>query len=509
MLKFILIILDGFGLRDNNHGNAIAQAETPMIDKMLDKCPISSIETAGKYVGLPDGIMGNSEVGHMNIGAGRIVKQDLVRINESIKSDSLKNNSVLINLFKYVISNQSTLHIIGLVSDGGVHSHLEHFKYILKIANELNVKNVVLHAITDGRDTSPTSGIKFINQLQNYCENFDGYRVGSICGRYYAMDRDSRWDRVEKAYRMYIFGEGKKYSDINQAINSSYEAGITDEFILPSIIGDTSLIEKNDGVLLMNFRADRMRQIVSALSDNSFSHFSVNKFDIMLTSMTKYQDSFSHPVLFEREEITNIFPEILANHGYNQLRIAETEKYAHVTYFFNGGKEKTFTGEDRCLVPSPKVATYDMQPEMSAYEITKEVISAISGDKYEAIVVNFANPDMVGHTGNMKAAIKAIETVDKCIFDIRQHVKSKNAALFLTADHGNLEMMIDPLTNQIHTAHTTLPVPLILDCVSNNYKLLSKGKLADIAPTILDYLNIRQPDEMTGNSLLINAESNL
>ena len=501
----MLIILDGFGLREEEEGNAVAQANTPNLDQMLTECPVSKIETSGGFVGLPDGVMGNSEVGHMNIGAGRIVQQDLVRINNSIKSDELRNNSNLKAIFQYVKNNTSTLHILGLVSVGGVHSHLDHYKYILQAARDLNVDKIALHAITDGRDTSPTSGIDFIRQLETYVHDASGFNIATICGRYYAMDRDSRWERIEKAYRMLRYGEGKNYPDSISAIQASYDSKITDEFILPAIIGEPAPIQNGDAVLTMNFRADRMRQIVTAINKTDFPHFKTEKLDLLFTCMTKYQENFSYPILFSPEKIKNIFPEILAHNNYRQLRIAETEKYAHVTYFFNGGNEQSFPGESRKLIPSPKVTTYDLQPEMSAHEVTEGVLNAIGSDSYEAIILNFANPDMVGHTGNIPAAISAIETIDTCIGKIRRLVKTKEGTIFLTADHGNLELMLDP-QGGMHTAHTTLPVPLILDSVNENYQLADTGKLADIAPTILNYLNISIPTEMTGNSLLISTD---
>ena len=506
MLKFILIILDGFGLREEREGNAVAQANTPNLDQMLSECPVSKIETSGRSVGLPDGIMGNSEVGHMNIGAGRIVKQDLVRINDDILSDKLRNNSKLQAIFQHVKNNDSTLHLIGLISDGGVHSHLDHFKYILDIARDSNVDKIALHALTDGRDTSPTSGIDFTRQLESYITDDENFNIKTVCGRYYAMDRDSRWERIEKAYKMFLYGEGENYPDSISAIQASYDKEITDEFILPSIIGDPTPIQNRDAVLTMNFRADRMRQIVTAINEKDFSHFKTQPPDIFFSCMTQYKEDFPYPVLFSPEKIKNIFPEILAENHYRQLRIAETEKYAHVTYFFNGGNEQSFPGESRKLIPSPKVATYDLYPEMSALEVTEEVISAMEEDQYEAIIMNFANPDMVGHTGNFSAAISAIETIDACLGKIRQLVKEKGSTIFLTADHGNLELMVDPKTGGVHTAHTTLPVPLILDSMNGNYQLADTGKLADIAPTILDYLDISKPTEMTGNSLLISTD---
>lgn len=503
MQKFLLIILDGFGLRDEREGNAVAQANTPNLDRMLNECPLSEIETSGKFVGLPDGIMGNSEVGHMNIGAGRIVRQDLVRINDSIESNELKNNPQLQEAYQHVKSNDSTLHIMGLVSDAGVHSHLDHFKYILSNARDLGVKKIALHAFMDGRDSSPTSGIEYIRKIGSWIESDECFKIASICGRYFSMDRDTRWDRIEHAYKMLIHSEGEKYTDAVSAIQASYDVKITDEFMYPAIIGNPSPIQNGDAVLSMNFRADRMRQIVTAINETNFPHFPTEPLDILFTCMTQYREDFLYPILFSTEKIDNIFPEILAQNNFRQLRIAETEKYAHVTYFFNGGSEQSFPGEDRKLIPSPKVATYDLQPEMSAHEVTEEVLSAIESDKYEAIIVNFANPDMVGHTGNINAAVSAIETIDSCLGEIQLSAKDKQTAIFLTADHGNLELMLDPISGGIHTSHTTLPVPLILIEVNGNYQLAATGKLSDIAPTILDFLNIPKPTEMTGNSLLV------
>jgi len=499
----MLIILDGFGLRKEEEGNAVAQAHTPNLDKMMISCPLSKIETSGKFVGLPDGIMGNSEVGHMNLGAGRIIKQDLVRINNSIKSNELRNNTKLQNVFNHVRNNDSTMHIMGLVSDGGVHSHLDHFEYILVAARENGVEKIAIHAFMDGRDTAPESGINFMKKLEYFIAADKKYKVATVCGRYYAMDRDNRWDRIEKAYKMLINSTGENYTDAVTAIQSYYDKDITDEFINPSIIGEKCPIQNGDAVFSMNFRADRMRQMVTAINDSNFSYFQTEPLDILFTTMTEYQKEFPYSVLFEPITIDNIFPEILARNNYRQLRIAETEKYAHVTYFFNGGREQPFPGETRKLIPSPKVATYDLQPEMSAPEVTDEVLLAIESDKFEAIIVNFANPDMVGHTGNINAAITAIETIDSCLEKIQRAVNEKDAAIFLTADHGNLELMHDPLSGMVHTAHTTLPVPLILVNPNRNYQLAERGKLADIAPTILDYLKIEKPRDMTGNSLLI------
>ncbi len=505
-MKFILIILDGFGLREDESGNAYALGNTPILDNLLQNKPMSVVETSGEYVGLPDGIMGNSEVGHTNIGAGRIVKQDLVRINDDIKNDQLKENINLQSTFKHVIDNDSTLHLMGLLSDGGVHSHIDHFKYILNTAKSYGVKNIAVHPFTDGRDTSPTSGKSYLVDLDNYLESINCGRIATVCGRYYAMDRDNRWDRVELAYKMLVQSEGERFENINTFLETLYENNETDEFIAPKIIGELSPIQDGDAVLTMNFRADRMRQMSRAFTEDEFNEFPTQMKNIHYVSMTQYQESFNVPVLYSPIKLNKIFPELLANEGFTQLRIAETEKYAHVTYFFNGGKESLFKGEDRILIPSPKVATYDLQPEMNARKVTDAVLDAISNEQFDAIIMNYANPDMVGHTGLLDAAIKAIETIDQCVGEVVSAVKGKNGAVFLTADHGNLEMMINPETGEPHTAHTTLPVPFVLDCHEEIYTLKSNGKLADIAPTILAYLNIPQPPEMTGNNLLITEE---
>jgi len=487
MKKFILIILDGFGLREEERGNAYKLANTPELDRLLNDCSMVPIETSGRFVGLPDGIMGNSEVGHMNIGAGRIVKQDLVKINDEIQSNNLKNNSNLINLFKHVKSKNSILHLAGLLSDGGVHSHIEHLKYILKSAKNFGIEKVNIHAFMDGRDTAPDCGINYINDLQAYISKIGIGQITTVCGRYYAMDRDKRWDRIELAYNLLVDGIGEYYSNVEKAINSSYENKIFDEFITPKIIKGFSPISENDGLFMFNFRADRMRQICEVFSNPNFNDFKRKYIDIHLVGMNKYQDSFSFPVLFKKDMLTEIFPELLDKNGFTQLRIAETEKYAHVTYFFNGGNEKPFSNEKRILVNSPRVATYDLQPEMSAIEVTSKVLKAIDSQKFNGIILNFANPDMVGHTGILKAAIKAIETIDNCLSKIINSIKSQSGCVFLTADHGNLEMMIDPETNKPHTAHTTFPVPFVIDDPNHKWELSGKGKLADIAPTILTF----------------------
>lgn len=502
MIKFILIILDGFGLRDSSVGNAYALADTPELDRLLNDCPMVPVETSGNYVGLPDGIMGNSEVGHMNIGAGRIVKQDLVRINENIDSGKLKKNQNLESIFETVHRNKSTLHLMGLLSDGAVHSHIDHLDYILNCAGDAGLADVIIHAITDGRDTAPDSGINYIRQLENIITENGIGRIGTICGRYYAMDRDRRWDRTEKAYRVLLNGMGETFDSAEEAVQFSYDMGITDEFITAKIIGNNQSLKKEDYLFMFNFRADRMRQICDALTSPNFNEFPAETEQPNVVTMTKYREDFPMPVLFEPETLNDIFPQVLSENGFRQLRIAETEKYAHVTYFFNGGTESQLVGEERILVPSPRIATYDLQPEMSAFIVTDEVLTTIENDEYEAIILNFANPDMVGHTGKLDAAIKAIETIDNCLTRITRTVKGKGGAVFLTADHGNLEMMINPETGKAHTAHTTLPVPFLIDSPKDRWTLSGKGKLADIAPTILEFLGLEKPEQMTGKSLL-------
>ncbi len=500
--RFALIILDGFGLRDEIHANAIKLAHTPTIDKLFETCPWIPIETSGKFVGLPNGVMGNSEVGHTNIGAGRIVKQDLVRINDDVASDKLNDNNKLKNTLSIVKNNNSTLHLIGLLSDAGVHSHIDHLKYLIHSAKNYGIQDISIHVITDGRDTSPNSGLNYVKHIQIFLDEIGIGKIATISGRFYSMDRDKRWERTESSYRCYMFGEGKNESNAITAIENNYLSKITDEFIPPTIIGKGGVIKNGDGVIAFNFRADRMRQISKAFTDNTFDKFQTKQVDFHYLSMTQYQESFTFPFMYKPEVLTNILPEVLENSGYTQLRAAETEKYAHVTYFLNGGDEKQFKNEHRILVPSPKVKTYDLQPEMSAKLLTEKLIKAIQSGKYPSIFVNFANPDMVGHTGDLNAAIKAVETIDSCLEKMVFELEKSNTTLFLTADHGNLEMMIDPKTNNPHTAHTTNPVPLLLKSQDKSISIQGAGKLADIAPTILEFLNIHIPKEMNGESKL-------
>ena len=503
MLKFILVILDGFGLRKETENNAIALANTPNIDKLMENYPMAKLQTSGHAVGLPKGVMGNSEVGHTNIGAGRIVRQDLVRINDNIDTDTLKFNGELKKIFHKTLNNKSTLHLIGLLSDGGVHSHIDHLKYLIKSAKEFGINDIVIHAFMDGRDTPPQSGKKYLDDLQSFLDGLGVGKIASICGRFYAMDRDNRWERVENAYQMLVNGKGEHFDDAKYAIDSSYNKKEYDEFVKPKIIGNGKMIKNGDSVISFNYRADRMREISRAFTESNFSEFNITPVDFNYVSMTQYQESFNFPVLFPPEKLTEIFPEILSKNGFTQLRIAETEKYAHVTYFLNGGYEHVYEGEDRILVPSPKVTTYDLQPEMSAKEVTENVIDAIKFDKYGSIILNFANADMVGHTGILSAAISAIETVDTCVGEIITEVHKKSATMFLTADHGNSEMMLDPETGIPHTAHTLGPVPFVMVTTNKNLSLKTEGKLSDIAPTILSFLSLDQPIVMTGNNLLI------
>ena len=503
-MKFALIILDGLGLREETKGNAFKLANTPVFDKLFETYPNSQLGASGVAVGLPEGVMGNSEVGHMTMGSGRIIDHDLVRINNSISDGSLSDNHVFNTVFEQVKNEMSSLHLIGLISDAGVHSHLNHFFEICKIAKTKKLEKVYLHGITDGRDTSPTSGKGYVKTISNFFKEKGVGQWSTLMGRYYAMDRDKRWERTNIACSAIEQGEGRRASSPVEVIENSYQQNVTDEFIKPVIIehenGEIHPIENGDSILFFNFRADRMRQIVSALGNLDFEHFETDG-TYNCCTMTQYDKTFNFPVLFQPLSHINIFSDVMEKEGFCQLRVAETEKYAHVTYFFNGGEEEPFPNEKRILVPSPKVATYDLMPEMSAHGIRKEVISAIQSNKYDCMVINFANPDMVGHTGDLEATISAMETVDGIIGKILDEVRSSGGVSCVTADHGNLEQMIYKETGGIHTAHTLNPVPFfIVD--SNGARSINNGGLQDVAPTILDYFNLTQPDEMTGKSLL-------
>ena len=503
----MLMILDGFGINENTDGNAVKLANTPNIDKLMKKYPTTEIYTSGLKVGLPEGQMGNSEVGHTNIGAGRIVYQELTKITKSIEDGDFFAIPEFIEAIENCKKHNSKLHILGLVSDGGVHSHIRHLYGLLEMAKRRDFENVYVHCFLDGRDTPPASGESYIMQLEEKMKEKGVGKIASISGRYYAMDRDKRWDRVKKCYDALVNGEGNKATSATIAIEDSYQKEVFDEFVEPTVIcnGDTPIatIQENDSVIFFNFRPDRARQITRAIVDPDFDGFETKKLKTYFVCFTSYDETMPNVhIAFKKEPIVNTFGEVISKNGLTQLRIAETEKYAHVTFFFNGGEEKQYPGEDRILVPSPKVATYDLQPEMSAREVTENVVKAINSEKYNAIILNYANPDMVGHTGSLPAAIKAVETIDECVGKVVEAVLAHDGTLIITADHGNCEQMIDYKTGEPHTAHTTNPVPLILVSNNENYKVKS-GKLADLAPTLLEILGIDKPAEMTGESILV------
>ena len=504
----MLMILDGFGNNEKKEGNAIKLANTPNLDKILKKYPVTEIKTSGLAVGLPEGQMGNSEVGHTNIGAGRIVYQELTRITKSIEDGDFFSNPEFINAIENCKKHNSKLHILGLVSDGGVHSHDRHLYGLLEMAKRRDFENVYIHCFLDGRDTPPASAESYIIKLQDKMNEKEIGKIATISGRFYSMDRDKRWQRIQKAYDAMVNGEGIKCGNAVTAIENSYQKEVFDEFVEPVVIcnGDVPVakIEPNDSVIFFNFRPDRARQITRALVDKEFNEFETRKdLNLYYVCFTSYDETMPNVhIAFKKEQLKNTFGEVISNLGYTQLRIAETEKYAHVTFFFNGGEEKQYPGEDRILVPSPKVETYDLKPEMSAYEVTDKIIDSIKSDKYDAIILNYANSDMVGHTGNLNAAIKAVETLDECIGRVVPLIEEKKANLLITADHGNSEQMIDYKTGEPHTAHTTNPVPLIAITDNEKIKLKSGGRLADLAPTMLDLMNIPKPEEMTGTSLI-------
>lgn len=504
----VLMVLDGYGLSDRTEGNAIAMANTPVMDKLMKEYPFVKGNASGLYVGLPDGQMGNSEVGHMNIGAGRIIYQDLTRITKAIEDGEFYKNEELLAAMENCKKNNSDLHLFGLLSDGGVHSHISHIYGLLEMAKKNGVSNVYVHAFLDGRDTPPASAKDFVARLEDKMAEIGVGKVASLAGRYYAMDRDNNWDRVKEAYLSLTTGEGKSADNAVKALEESYAADVTDEFVVPTVITENgkplSVVKPDDSVIFFNFRPDRAREMTRAFCDDKFTGFEREYIPTTFVCFKDYDESIPNKlVAFKKEEIKNTFGEFLANNGKKQLRLAETEKYAHVTFFFNGGEEKQYPGEDRILVPSPKVETYDMKPEMSAYEVTDKVCEALEKDKYDVVILNFANTDMVGHTGSLQAAIKAVEAVDECVGRIVKIIEEKQGNLLITADHGNAEQMIDYKTGEPHTAHTTNPVPIILVTADKEYKLKENGKLADLAPTMLDLMGIKQPEEMTGESLLI------
>ena len=504
----VLIVLDGFGYSAQREGNAIALARTPHFDEWYRSCPNTLVEASGQYVGLRAGQMGNSEVGHLNIGAGRVVRMDTSRIDYAIEKGEFFRNDVLIQAIDHAKRNHSALHLIGLVSHGGVHSSQEHLYALLRMAKDHNVEKLFVHAFLDGRDTAPDSGAGYVAELIDRVNQYGIGRVASIVGRYYAMDRDKRWERTEQAYRLLRYGEGSARRDPVAAIRESYGAGVTDEFVKPIVIVDdcdspTATIRDGDSVIFFNFRSDRARQITRALTEDDFTFFARgSKPEIRFTCMTYYDRQFSLPVAFGPEQHDQILADVMAEAGLKNLRIAETEKYAHVTFFFNGGVEPVFSGEERILIPSPKVPTYDLQPEMSAFGITDEVVKQIVGGRFDMVIMNYANADMVGHTGNLDATIKAIEVIDKCLGRVVEAARAKGGTVIITADHGNAEQMIDPVTGQIFTAHTTNPVPVIL-INGHHCNLREGGSLRDIAPTILGILGLAKPAQMTGDDLRV------
>lgn len=504
MKKVALIILDGWGLGDKSDADAITMANTPFIDSCYQNYPWSHLKTFGENVGLPDGQMGNSEVGHLNIGAGRVVYQDLVKINKAIADGSIADNPVLKKTIQYCKENSKPLHLMGLVSDGGIHSHDTHLHYLVKHATEEGVEQIFIHAFTDGRDCSPTSGRKHIERLLEKIQGTNGKLV-SVIGRYYAMDRDKRWERIKKAYDLLLKGEGEPTKDFIASVDAAYAKDETDEFLLPKCLVDdegnpVGRVHEDDAVICFNFRTDRCREITHVLTQEDMPEHGMKTIPLHYVTMTNYDNSFKGiDVIFSKDNLKNTLGEVISNHHLTQVRIAETEKYPHVTYFFSGGREKEFEGERRLMVHSPKVATYDLQPEMSAYEVRDRIVEDIQENTPDFICLNFANPDMVGHTGVREAIIKAVETVDGCAKDVVMAALEKDYDIIIIADHGNADMIVNP-DGSPHTAHTKNLVPCIL--VSNQPHHLKDGILADVAPTILQLMKLEQPGEMTGHSLL-------
>ncbi|MBI3605138.1 MAG: 2,3-bisphosphoglycerate-independent phosphoglycerate mutase [Nitrospirae bacterium] len=505
----LLIILDGWGINPDPVSNAIEQAHLPFYTSLLKKFPHCRIMTSGESVGLPDGQMGNSEVGHLNIGAGRIIYQELLKINKSINDGSFFKNNAFSSLMENLKRENKALHLMGLLSDGGVHSHIEHLFALLKMAKRSGLSRVFVHPFLDGRDTPPKSSLLFMRQLIDFIQKNQIGQIATLSGRYYAMDRDRRWDRIEKTYNTMVLGAGPAASDPIAAIEQSYRENKTDEFLIPVIMtrgGGVPVgpVQDGDGIIFFNFRADRAREITEAFTSGHFTHFARKKAPRLsgFVTMTQYDETSKLPAAFLPYSLNALLGEIISGLGMKQLRIAETEKYAHVTYFFNGGREMVYPGEERILIQSPRdVPTYDLKPRMSAPEVTEALVAQIKSEKFQFIVLNFANPDMVGHTGSLPAAIEAAETIDHCLEKIIKTVQSFHGTVMITADHGNLEQMVDPQTGEPHTAHTTFPVPFIL-ISETSYSLRDQGILADIAPTILEVMGIPKPAEMTGNSLI-------
>ena len=499
----VLMILDGYGLNERHDGNAVYEAQTPVMDRLMKEDPFVKGNASGMAVGLPEGQMGNSEVGHLNMGAGRIVYQDLTKITKAIQDGDFFENPALLAACKNVKENDSSLHLFGLVSDGGVHSHIEHLYGLLEMAKKNNLSNVYVHCFMDGRDVPPTSGKDFVQQLQNKCSELGIGKIASVMGRYYAMDRDNRWERVEKAYDVLVRGKGVLCEDAVQAMADSYANEVTDEFVVPCVIGnpEEGRISANDSVIFFNFRPDRAREITRTLVDPDFNGFAREFFPLYYVCMTQYDATMPNvQVAFKPQSLHDTFGEYISKKGLTQLRIAETEKYAHVTFFFNGGVETVSEGEDRALINSPKVATYDLKPEMSAYEVTDELLARLDSGKYDVVILNYANCDMVGHTGVFDAAVKAVEAVDTCAGKIIEKVLSMHGTVLLTADHGNADKMYEE-DGSPFTAHTTNPVPFLV--IGQGDCKLHEGRLADIAPTMLQILGLPQPEAMTGTSLFL------
>lgn len=496
--------MDGWGHGPQTNANAIFLAKTPFIDSLYSKYPNSELKTSGEDVGLPDGQMGNSEVGHLNIGAGRIVYQDLVKINKACRERTIDNEPVVVETMNYVKKTGKKLHLMGLVSDGGVHSHIDHLMTLCDIAKDHGISNVLIHAFTDGRDTDPKGGIDYIAKLEKHLQHSSG-KIASVVGRYYAMDRDKRWERVKLAYDLLVHGSGEKFTSAHDAVSASYKKDVTDEFIKPCVITDKTgaalgVIEEGDAVICFNFRTDRCREITVALTQQDFHEQNMHKMNLHYVTLTNYDDTYKNvQVIYDKDNLKNTLGEVLEKNGKTQIRIAETEKYPHVTFFFSGGREQKFNGEERILISSPKVATYDLQPEMSAIQVTDAICKELEKGQADFVCLNFANADMVGHTGILSAVIKAVETVDSSVQRVVEAGLKNDYAFLITADHGNADFMIND-DGSPNTAHTTNPVPLFL--VNAGYTTLKNGRLADLAPTVLKLMNIPQPGEMTGNPLV-------
>lgn len=501
----ILMILDGWGIAPPSSTNAVTRARTPHLDYYFNRYPHSQLRCSGEAVGLPEGQMGNSEVGHLSIGSGRIIYQSLTRISRAVKDGSLEKNPVLVKAMEEARDGGKKLHLLGLLSDGGVHSHIDHLLGLLAMAQKMGVEKVCVHAFLDGRDTPPQSAAPFLEQVEKACKELGVGQIATVSGRYYAMDRDKRWERIQKVYDCMTGGEALEAPSAAEGLEAAYGVGQTDEFVVPfRITGVDGTVEKGDSLIFFNFRPDRARELTHVFTDSEFSGFSRKEdaLPVHFVSMTEYEKGLQAAVAFPPEEIKDTLAEVVSRAGLHQLHIAETEKYAHVTFFFNGGREQPFPNEDRILVPSPKVATYDLQPEMSAYLVTDKLQEALAKDVYDLVILNFANPDMVGHTGSLEAAVKALEAVDECVGSLAETVLHKGGALCITADHGNLEEMEDPVTHAPMTAHTTNPVPFLVVGAEPGTQV-EDGGLSDIAPTLLDLLELPEPEAMTGHSLLL------